>query len=113
MNTKVQGSIEVAEAIKYYTINGYAVFSPISDVSRFDLIVEKDGLLYRIEVKTCAAKNNQFMLRTNGGNQSWNKESKYLSSEDCDRVFLYNLNTNNSKELDIKELEGKSTITFK
>ena len=53
------------------------------------------------------------MLRTNGGNQSWNKESKYLSSEDCDRVFLYNINTDNSKELDMKELEGRSTITFK
>lgn len=112
MNKKVQGSIAVAEAIKYYTVNGYAVFTPVSDISRFDLVVEKDGKLRRIEVKSCSAKNNEFMLRTNGGNQSWSGKSKYLSSKDCDKVFLYNINSENSKEFDISELEGRNSIRF-
>lgn len=112
MNSKQQGAIGVAEAIRYYVQNGYTVFVPVSDISRFDLVVEKDGKLQRVEVKSCSAIDNAFMLRTSGGNQSWNKKSKYLSSKDCDRVFLYNLNSKNSKEFDISELEGRASIRF-
>lgn len=112
MNTKLQGSIGVAYAISYYTSLGYAVFVPVSDVSRYDLLVDTRNGINRVEVKSCSAVDNKFMLRTNGGNQTWNKKSKYLSSEDCDRVFLYNINSGNGKEFDISELEGRSSIKF-
>lgn len=111
-NKKRQGSIAVTEAIRYYTKKGYAVFVPVSDVSRFDILVEKESKILRVEVKSCSAKNNKFMLRTTGGNQSWNKAPKYLSSTDCDKVFLYNINSDNGKEFDISELEGRNTILF-
>lgn len=113
MNTKEQGAIAVAQAISFYTKLGYAVFTPISDTSRFDLIVEKEGILFRIEVKSCSRENGQFELATKGGNQSWSGEVKRITSSNCDKVFLYNLVTDNSKEMDARDLEGRRSITFK
>ena len=112
MNTKKQGSIWVAKAILFYTENWYSVFTPVSDVSRFDIIIERDWVLKRVEVKTCRAKNNEFMLRTNWWNKSGSWKTKFLSSNDCDIVFLYNINSWNIKEFDISEIEWRSSIKF-
>lgn len=113
MNRKQQGSIGVAKAINYYTSKGFAVFIPVSDISRYDLLIEKEGLIQRIEVKTSAQKNGEFTLRTLGGNRSWNGVVKRLSVNDCDKVYLANLLTGSEKEYDISELAGRSSIAFR
>ena len=110
MNSKKQGAIGVAFAISHYTAQEYAVFIPVSDTSRFDLIIEKDGKLSRVEVKT--TKSKLIDLRTSGGNQSWNKVYKKISSEDCDKVFCLNLKTLTWREFESLELEGRSTVTI-
>ena len=113
MSTKRQGAIAVAEAVSYYTKLGYSVFVPVSDVSKFDLVIEKDGVLLRVEVKSCSRDNGEFTLVTKGGNTSWSGEVKRVTSDNCDKVFLYNLKTDNRTELDSKDLEGRSSIVFK
>lgn len=112
MNTKRQGALGVAKAVDYYTDQGYAVFVPVSDVSRFDLVVEKDGLLKRVEVKTTSATKGEVMLRTRGGNQSWSGESKRISPTDCDEVFCYNVNSKNFAIYSSVELEGRNSVTL-
>lgn len=91
MNTRQQGSTGVSAAIHYFVSNGYAVSIPLSEVQRYDLVVDNTKLL-RVECKTCSYKNKagyyQVVLKTCGGNQSGAGKKKKLSKEDCDLVFV-------------------------
>ncbi len=113
MNSKQQGAIGVAQAVAHFTSLGYAVFTPISDVSRFDLVVEKDTKLYKVEVKTTTRANGEVSLRTLGGNQSWSGVVKKMSSFDCDIVFMYNLSTKNATVMLATDLHNRSSIKIK
>lgn len=111
MNTKHQGALGVAHAINYYTSRGHAVFVPVTDVLRYDLVVDKGEGPIRVEVKT--TRTGKVMLKTCGGNQSWNKVIKNLSMEDCDEVYCYNCATGHSEIFPSKDLDGRAQITIK
>jgi PD-(D/E)XK endonuclease len=110
VNTREQGAIGVGKAIAYYAAKGYAVFIPVSDVSRYDLIVDTGERLLRVEVKTTTQVNGHVRLTTQGGNQSWNRVIKKISSDECDLVFLVNLNTGSEQEYEASFLTGRSSI---
>lgn len=110
MNTKQQGAIGVARALRYFADQGYAVFIPVSDTSRYDLIVDTGEVLKRVEVKTTTSSRGAIELRTHGGNQSWSGEYKRISSEDCDWVFAVNLNTGTEKVFEASELHGRRSV---
>jgi hypothetical protein len=110
INKKRQGAIGIARAIAYYTESGCAVFVPVSDFSRYDLIVDTGERLERVEVKTSSQASREFTLRTMGGNQSWNGVAKHLSPDDCEKVFLVHTSTGVQREFDISDLAGRSTI---
>ena len=56
-NTKIQGSIGLGQAIAYFTKLGYIVSVPLNDSQDYDLIVEIDNKLYKVQVKTVTYKN--------------------------------------------------------
>ena len=93
MNPRSQGALGIGRAIARYSAKGYAVFVPVADVSRYDLIVDTGERLLRVEVKTTTQLNGEVSLRTMGGNTSWNGIVKRISGDDCDVVFAVNLNT--------------------
>lgn len=51
-STKKQGGIGQARAVYEYTNLGYSVWIPVSDNNKFDLIIEKNGVCSRVQVKT-------------------------------------------------------------
>jgi len=113
MNSRTQGAIGVGRAIAYYSAKGWAVFTPVVDMSRYDLIIDNGDRLLRVEVKTTTREKGQVNLRTMGGNQSWNGVVKRISSSDCDIVFAVNLITGTEREYPVAELEGKSSISVR
>lgn len=92
MNTKQQGDIGVAKAIYIYTALGYTVSIPNTDNSKYDLVVDKNGKLNRVQVKTTSYKTQygiyQVTLKTSGGNQSWSGEISRINSNTVDLVFV-------------------------
>lgn len=86
---------------------------PVTDMSRYDLIVDTGEKLLRVEVKTTTQQRGGVNLRTMGGNTSWNKEVKRITSQECDVVFVVNLNTSTEREYQAVELEGKSCVTVR
>lgn len=115
MNTKEQGDIGVAQAIYYYTLQGYKVSIPNTDSTRYDLIVDKGNKLYRVQCKTTytnsRAGNPQAMLRTMGGNRSWNGEVKRISADETDLVWICAHGTE-GYEFPVDMLAGRSSITL-
>jgi HJR/Mrr/RecB family endonuclease len=57
-NTKKQGDVGLGQAIAWFTRNSYTVSLPLTDSQDYDLIVDKDNVLYRVQVKTTSNKNN-------------------------------------------------------
>ncbi len=114
MNTKDRGDIALSNAIHHYINQGYEVCLPIGDKRPYDLIVEKDGDIARVQVKYAGlykAKNQCFVgLRTTGGNQSFHYAKKYDDSA-FDLLFVY---TERGQRFSIpwKEVTARSEITI-
>jgi hypothetical protein len=51
-STKQRGNIGVAEAILYFTKQGSVVSVPLNDSQDYDLVVEYEGFLQKVQVKT-------------------------------------------------------------
>lgn len=86
--TQVKGDLATAQAIASFTRLGYNVAVPITESASYDLIVEKDCNLYRVQVKYCGAKDNDLNLKrvhTNGAGYV----VKFYSLEDFDWLYVY------------------------
>lgn len=92
MNTKERGDSAVGQAINFFMNNGYEVCLPIGDKRDFDLVVEKNGLLQKVQVKYAGLYSKSGVckvgLRITGGNQSFNYSKKY-TKDAFDLLFVY------------------------
>ena len=95
MKPKEKGDLAVAHAIYYFQTNGYEVSLPIGDKRPYDLVVEKNGLLEKVQVKYGGRYGNNgkccVALRTMGGNRSYYTAKRY-KKEDFDLLFAYTAN---------------------
>ena len=91
MNTKYKGDIALGQAIAYYTKNEYEVLLPIGDKRHYDFVIEKNGVLQKVQVKYAgmyASGICKVGLRITGGNQKINYSRKY-ANESFDVLFVY------------------------
>jgi hypothetical protein len=92
MISKDKGDRATGKAIAYFLGHDYEVCLPIGDKRDYDLIVEKNGILTRIQVKYAGLyrdKNKcQASLRVMGGNQSFHSVKKY-ADDAFDFLFVY------------------------
>jgi len=90
-NTKAQGNIGMGVAIAYYSVNNYTVSIPLTDSQSYDFIIEKEGILYKVQVKTSSFKTKygiyNVALKTCGGNQS-SYNVKCLDKTKIDYLFV-------------------------
>jgi len=96
-NSKKQGDAGLGQAIAYFTMKGYDVALPLTDSADWDLIVEIEGQLKRVQVKTSSQLANngimKFNANVNGGNMSYNKVPKLIPEQQWDLLFLHHLIT--------------------
>lgn len=91
MNTKKQGDIGLGAAIAYFTKLGITVAISLTDSQDYDLIIDKDNKLQRIQVKHTTYKRNGkflFSLTVKGGNRSSVGKIKKFNVENVDAVFV-------------------------
>ncbi len=92
MLPKQKGDMALGRAINYFLTNSYEVCLPIGDKRDYDLVIEKDGLLSRVQVKYGGLYNGltkcQVALRGMGGNQSFHYAKKYKASA-FEFLFVY------------------------
>lgn len=96
-NSKKQGDAGLGQAIAYFTSKGYDVALPLTDSADWDLIVEIDGDLKRVQVKTSiqltASGTMKFNANVNGGNKTSVGKTKLISEQSWDLLFLHHLIT--------------------
>lgn len=90
MNSKQLGNIAIGEAIAYFTSHEYVVSIPLNDSQRYDLVVDEDGQLFKIQVKYTAAQRHGAWvatLKTCGGNKTRSTVKRFDPLE-CDFLFI-------------------------
>lgn len=115
MNSKSKGNIALASAISYYIKNGYEVSLPLTESTKYDLIVDKEGDLYKVQCKFTGhskpSGNFTVPLRVMGGNQSFHTAKTY-SEGDFDFIFA---ETKNGDQYEIPAdiaLKNKNSLTL-
>jgi hypothetical protein len=92
VNQRQQGDIGEASAIQWLTSKGYAVAIPFGHSPHWDLVVEKEFVLSRIQVKTTTySRGGRWIaaICTRGGNQSWSGMTKKFDASLCDFLFVH------------------------
>ena len=110
---KEKGNSGLAMSIAYFTTNGYTVSIPLNDTQDYDLVIEKDGKLDKVQVKAtgCKTKNNiyQVSLKSCGGTKG--KEYKTLINTNIDYLFILNADLK-MYVIPKNEIKNKSTINL-
>ncbi len=92
MLTKQKGDVAIGQAISHYLATGYEVCLPIGDKRHYDLLIERDGCVSRVQVKYAglypSRKVCRAALRITGGNQSFGYAKKY-ADDAFDVLFVY------------------------
>ena len=93
VNWRRQGYIGEASAIEWLAVKGYAVVIPFGHSPDWDLIAERDGVLSRVQVKTCICRTPKgrwtVAVCTRGGKQSWAGIVKRFDESRCDYLFVH------------------------
>ena len=100
-------------AIAYYTSNGYTVSIPLNDTQDYDLVVDKDNILKRVQVKStsCKDKNGKYQvaLKSCGGTNG--KTYKTIKNTQVEEVFIF-LENYDIYIVPIDKINNVSTLTI-
>ena len=87
---KERGNAGLAISIAYYGANGYTVCLPLNDTQDYDLIIERDGRLQKVQVKFTSYKSKygvfEVALRSRGGNAM--ETYKTVRDSNADILFV-------------------------
>lgn len=110
---KEKGNSSLGVAIAYYSCNGYTVSIPLNDTQDYDLIVDRDNVLKRIQVKSsaCKTKNGNYQIALKSCDGTKGKTYKTVIETNVDEIFIL-LENLEIYIIPVKEIENKSTITI-
>ena len=86
-----KGNLGIGKAISYFTENEFVVSIPLNDTQKYDLVVDINGILSRVQVKTTTtlqSKSYRVDLRTSGGNRSRYKYENFDKTK-IDILFVF------------------------
>lgn len=93
LRPRQQGDIGELSAMEWLASKGAHIYVPVGHSPNIDLVAEIDGIVLRVEVKTCTRQMTSgrwdVHLATRGGNQSWNGITKYFDRMRCDYLFVH------------------------
>lgn len=110
---KEKGNSSLEVAIAYYSTNGYTVSIPLNDTQVYDLIVDKDSILKKVQIKSTACKtkygNYQVALKGCGGTKG--KTYKTVIETKVDEIFIL-LENLEIYIIPTKGIQNKSTLNI-
>jgi len=105
VDTNQKGDIAEAKSVARFMELGYVVSEPINDHPRYDLVVEKNNTLYKIQVKYASMDTDgriYVSIASSNPNTKGSTEHKYSSSE-VDAYSVYCPETRSVYWIDYKD----------
>ena len=116
MDKILKGDISKAFVIAKLLKEGYRVLEPLSENSRYDLVVELNGKFIRIQVKTIYYKNDfqvyEMVCYSTTRRNKVHIKNKY-TSEEIDFIVGYNLDKDEIYTFPIRDIAGRNQILFR
>lgn len=114
-NSKQQGDIGLGSCIAFFSSKCYVVSIPLTDSQDYDLVIEENGKLKKVQVKTTSFKINNkyynFNLSVKGGNRTSKGSVKHFDNTKVDYIFV--LCDNGIRYLiPSKEVSAKNCVTL-
>ena len=112
-NTRKQGDVGLGVAIGCFAKQGLTISIPLTDNQEYDLILDMDGDLKKVQCKTTRYKRNgvyQVLLKTCGGNQT-NSSMKTFDSTKTDILFVYDAE-GNQYVIPSSEIQAKHSMSL-
>ena len=110
---KEKGNTGLGIAIAYYTSNGYTVSVPLNDTQDYDLVVDKDNVLEKIQVKSTSCKTKygvfQVALKSTGGTKGITY--KTVIDTNIDKLFIFTGNFD-IYIIPIEKIKNRSTLNI-
>ena len=108
-----QGNVGLGMAIAYYTSNCIPVLIPLNDTQKYDLVVDKNGELMRVSVKTTQFKdkNNYQVLLKKCGGSSGKAHVKTFDNTSCDILFVFT-KQGTMYEIPTNKINVKTSLTL-
>ncbi len=104
-NTQRKGDYAVAKAIASFTRMGYDVLIPLTESAPYDLVVEKDGELKRVQVRYTSTQEVDLRRIHSNSNGYVIKKAKINAYD-----WLYILSSDNKEYLMKQCLYGRRSI---
>ena len=112
-SNKEKGNAGLGIAIAYYSANGYTVSIHLNDTQDYDLIVDKNNVLKKVQVKatSCKTKYNKYQvaLKSCGGTKG--ETYKTIIDTKIDEVFIVT-DTMEMFIIPIEEIKNKTTLNL-
>lgn len=114
MYQALQGNVGLGKAIEYFTSHSIPVCIPLNDTQKYDLVVDMDGKLQRVSVKTSRHRrvNNSYEVKLqNCGGASGKSIVRPFNNTSCDLVFVFT-GDNKMYLIPAKDILSTNTITI-
>lgn len=113
MNRRLKGNIGEAKVLTYFIENEYDVYLPFQENGECDMIVCKDGILYRVSIKFTSQKSNQgFAVELR--NVSRRKDNQVIvkdfNKQFIDLLAVYIQPLDKVVVIETKDIKGKNSI---
>ena len=110
---KEKGNTGLGIAIAYYSTSGYIVSIHLNDTQDYDLIVDKNNILKKVQVKatSCKTRYNKYQvaLKSCGGTKG--KTYKTIINTNIDEVFIVT-DSMDIFIIPIEKIKNKSTLNL-
>ena len=110
---KEKGNTGLGITVAYYTSNGYIVSIPLNDTQDYDLLVDKENKINKVQVKATSCKTKygiyQVALKSCGGTKG--KTYKTLVDTKIDELFIVTDNLD-IYIIPIDKIENRTTLNL-
>lgn len=109
VTNKQKGNCGLGIAIGYFSTNGYTVSIPLNDTQDYDLLIDRDNEIKRVQVKytSCKTKygNYQVALKSCGGTKGTTYKTVidtiFIASDQLDMYLIPKSEINNKSTLNL------------
>ena len=114
-NSRKQGDAGLGVAIGWFSSNGWTVCLPLTDSQDYDLVVDKNKRLYKVQVKTTRAQSKynvyEVCLKTSGGNKTGTGKTKMFDQSSCSYLFVVT-DASDKYLIPTRSVKGKTMISL-
>ena len=109
----LQGNIGLGKAIEYFTSHQYVVSLPLNDTQSYDLIVEKDNIVSRVQVKTTRHSEtpNTYTVQLKSAGGTANRQVRPFDNTKSELLFVLTGN-NKTYLIPTKDITAKNSINI-